>query len=59
MKSNVPRSQIRSLTNDLKKWRIRHHPFRRTDNGVEIELYPTAKTDFLLLKYNTVSLDRD
>lgn len=57
MKINVPRSQIRSVIADLKKWRIRHLPFRSLPNSIEIEIYPTNKADFLLLKYNDIELD--
>lgn len=59
MKIEVPRSQIRHVITDLKKWQIRHKPFRRLPNGIEIELYPTNKSSFLLLKYNDIELDAD
>jgi hypothetical protein len=49
---NVKREQVRELTSDLKKWRIRHYPFRRQGDIVCVTIYPTPKMSWLVLKYS-------
>lgn len=51
VKIKVPYNRINDLTTDLRRWHIRHYPFRRQEGGMEIELFPNAKTDWILIKY--------
>ncbi len=52
VKIKVPYERIQELRKDLRKWRIRHFPFRRQEGGMEIEMYSNPKLDFIFLKYS-------
>ena len=52
VKIKVPYDKIRELRTDLRKWRVRHYPFRRQEGGMEVEMYLNSKVDFILLKYS-------
>jgi hypothetical protein len=51
VKVHIPHGHIREAIKDVRKWRIKHLPFRRVYGGLEMELYPNSKITFLLLKY--------
>lgn len=51
VKIKVPYNRIQELKADLRKWRVRHYPFRRQVGGMEIEMYFSPKINFILLKY--------
>jgi len=45
-------NRVRELVSDLKKWRIRHHPFRRQGSMVHVTMYDSPKIDWIILKYS-------
>ena len=51
VKFKVPNNRIKELVADLRKTKVRHYPFRKDDGGVEVELFPTKKISYFLLKY--------
>jgi hypothetical protein len=52
VKFNVPYDRVHDLRKDLRRWHIRHYPFRRQEGGMEVEMYSNPKNDFILLKYS-------
>ena len=58
VKLKIKHGSIGSALKDIRRWRIRHEPFRRVMDGLEMDLYPNPKIDFLLLKYgNDVTIN--
>ena len=51
VKIKIPHGRIHDAIKDVRKWRIRHEPYRRVYGGLEMELYPSPKISFLQLKY--------
>lgn len=51
VKIKVPYQRVRDLTKDLRKWQVRHYPFRRQEGGVEVEMFPNPRADWIILKY--------
>lgn len=51
VKIKIPHGHIHEAMKDVRRWRIRHLPFRRVYGGLEMELYANPKIDFLLLKF--------
>lgn len=47
----VKRKQIRELQRDLRKWQIKHLPFSRQDDGVDVILFDCPKANWIVLKY--------
>ena len=52
VKFKVPYNRVKELRLDLRKWRVRHYPFRRQEGGMEVELFPNSKNSFIILKYS-------
>ena len=52
---NIKPSEIREFAQDLKRWKIRHYPFRSSKYGYEVTLFPNPKSTMLLLKYEHTS----
>jgi hypothetical protein len=52
VKFKVPYDLVQDLRKDLRRWQIRHYPFRRQEGGMEVEMYQNPKVDFILLKYS-------
>ncbi len=52
VKLHVPYDRVQEIKKDLRRWNIRHYPFRRQIGVMEVEIYPTPKNSFLLLKYS-------
>ena len=52
VKIKVPYDRIQEVRTDLRRWRIRHYPFRRQEGGMEIEMFLNPKVNFLVLKYS-------
>lgn len=52
VKIKVPYQRVRELTKDLRKWHVRHYPFRRQEGGVEVEMFPNPRADWIILKYS-------
>lgn len=59
VKVHISHEHIREAINDVRKWRIKHLPFRRVHGGLEMTLYPNAKITFLLLKYTVDKTAKD
>lgn len=51
VKFKVPYERVQELRKDLRKQGIRHYPFRRQEGGMEVEMFPSPKITYLLLKY--------
>lgn len=51
--------RIREVIAVLKQQKIKHYPFRRVGDHWEIEFFPNAKVDFLLLKYHDLDITRE
>jgi hypothetical protein len=53
VKLTIPygKGNISELQQDLRKWRIRHYPFSRQVEGLEVIMYANPKADWILLKY--------
>ncbi len=48
----VPKSKVREVQTDLRNWKIKHFPFSKRSNEIEIRMYPNPKTSLILLKYS-------
>ena len=51
VKMKIPYSCVKEALVDLRRWKIRHYPFRRQQGGMEIEMFPNPKVNLLMLKY--------
>ena len=51
VKLKISHGHIREAIKDVRRWRIRHMPFRKVMGGIEIECYQNPKVSLLQLKY--------
>jgi hypothetical protein len=51
VKIHIPHGHIREAIRDVRKWRIKHLPFRKVYGGLEMELYDSPKIALLQIKY--------
>ena len=51
VKIKIPHGKIHEAVRDVRRWRIKHLPFRKVVGGLEMELYPNSKITMLRLKY--------
>ena len=51
--------RIRELIPLLKQQKIKHYPFRRVGDHWEIEFFPDAKIELLMLKYYDIDKSQE
>lgn len=56
MKIEIGYSQLFKVVNFIKQHNLRHGPFRKTEAGYEIYLYPNKKLTLLLLTENSMNI---
>jgi hypothetical protein len=54
VKIKVPYDVVHSARLDLRRWKIRHYPFRRQNGGMEIEIFHNPKVSMFMLKYPNI-----
>lgn len=52
VKFTLKKGTVQELQKDLRKWQIRHYPFSRQPDGLEVIMYENPKVDWILLKYS-------
>ena len=52
MRMMIDRKDLFEFQKDLRQWKIKHEPFRSWGNRYQIDLIPSPKVSWLVLKYN-------
>jgi hypothetical protein len=51
VKVHIPHGRIHEAIRDVRRWRIKHLPFRKVYGGLDMELYDSPKISLFKIKY--------
>jgi hypothetical protein len=51
VKVHIPHGRIHEAIRDVRRWRIKHLPFRKVYGGLDMELYDSPKISMFKIKY--------